>query len=433
MSVVGIFQLISKQNVSYASKALIMRTRLDMEIRVEHAGRSMNNFLEDDFFTIYHGLKNDVRLHLDRFRSFLHSYYVGKYGYWPPGQEGPSNPAYSKSTLRSMYFEFRNLYEYLLDPESSPTKRDQERADVGVSVLSNVTAFDRRHNYVPLPHPLPLLPQSATYSDREQSTTSSTFRKLRASLGGRKSKTEKGLAVMTALLAATNTSDETIVQCPLVQEYMRFEDACAWESDEKFSSADGRKVRWILIYAILQVLVSVNQTPREVRDTDGVSYPLCVKMPGSFPWEPAEKIQSRSERRREVVMDRNADQDAFASQADSMSSATNVPRFAPGLARSLNDKGLASITSVQPLKPKRSGILQQEYVGDKLNHVDVDSDSSLSRLSPGSGWSDRSALSSDGGLPSVEDLRVDDSATDSGKYEETRSRPRHRMQSAMYR
>lgn len=169
-----------------------MRTRLDMEIRLEHARRSMSNFPEDDFFTIYHGLKDDVRVHLDRFRSFLLTYYVGKYGYWPPGQDGPSNTAYSKSTLRSMYFEIRNLYEYLLDPESSTAARDQESADVGVSVLKNITTFDRPHDYVPLPHPLPLLPQSATYPDGEQSTTSLTRLKLRASFGCKTSKTENG-------------------------------------------------------------------------------------------------------------------------------------------------------------------------------------------------------------------------------------------------
>jgi len=407
-----------QQNVSYATKALITRTRLDMEIRLEHAGRSMSNFLEDDFLTIYHDLKNDVRVHLDRFRSFLHSYYVGKYGYWPPGQDGSRNAAYSKSTFRSMYFEFRNLYEYLLDPESSVATEDQESEDVGVSVLKNITAFDRRHGYVPLPQPLPLLPQSVTYPDREQSATSLNFLKLRASLRCRKSKTERRLGVMTALSGATNTNDVTIIRCPLVQEYIRFEDASAWERTEKISAADGRKVRWILIYAILQVLVSVNQAPKEVRDTDGVSYPLCVKMPSSFPWETLGKFQPRSERRIEIEMDKKLDQEVFSLQA------------APSVARKLRAKDLASITSVQPLKRKISGILQQECAN--RTPAEVESDSSSSRLSPRSGWSDQSAPSSDDGLLSLENLSLDDHATGSGKNEEKRSRPRHWRDQPMY-
>ena len=408
-----------------------MRTRLDMEIRIEQAGRLMSNFLEDDFFTIYHGLKNDVKIHLDRFRSFLHSYYVGKHGYWPPGQEGRSDPGYSKSTLRSMYFEFRKLYEHLLDPESSSATRDQERVDVGVSVLKDITAFDTRHSFVPLPHPLPLLPQSITYLDREQSTTSLNFSKLKASLGCKKSKMETRLAAMTALSMATNSHDVTVMRCPLVQEYMRFEDASAWERDEKISPAEGRKVRWMLIYAILQILVSVNQAPKEVRDTDGVSYPLCVKMPTSFPWESADKHRPGSERRSQVDMDRTQSQDIFTSQASSIFSVKTLPNFVLPSVRKLDVKSPPSMTSVQPLQRRLSGILQQGYL-DQFTHADIESDSSSSRRSPGSGWSERSAPSSDDGLPSVENLSVDDYAAASGKYEENRSRSRSRRHSAVY-
>ncbi len=387
-----------------------MRTRLDMEIRLEHAERSMSNFLEDDFLTIPHGLKNDVRVHLDRYRSFLHSYYVGKYGYWPPVQVGSSNAAYSKSTLRSMYFEFRNLYEYLLDPESSPASKDQEREDVGVSVLQNITAFDRQHSYIPLPHPLPLLPQSVTFSTREQSTTTLTLSKLRASFGCKKSKTDKRLAMMTALAAATNHDILTEMRCPLVQEYMRFEDACAWDQDGKIAATDGRKVRWILIYAILQILISVNQAPKEVRDTDGVSYPLCVKMPASFPWETTEKVQPRSERRIDVPTDKTPDQDVDSLQPSSMFSAKKSREIAPPVVRKPSAKDLTSVTSVQPLRLKCSGVLRQGDV-ERPDPADVDSDSNSSRLSPGSGWSGGSAPSSDDGLlPSVENLSIDDGA-----------------------
>lgn len=399
-----------------------MRTRLDMEIRLERAERSMSNFLEDDFVTICLGLKNDVRVHLDRFRSFLNSYYVGKYGYWPPGHFGSSSAAYSKSTLRSMYFEFRSLYEYLLDQDSSPVAQDQECEDVGVSVLKNITAFDGRHSYVPLPHPLPLLPQSVTYSDREQSYTTLKLAKLRASFGCKKAKTEKRLAMMTALAAATNHKILTEMRCPLVQEYMRFEDACAWERDGKISAADGRKIRWILIYAILQILISVNQAPKEVRDTDGVSYPLCIKMPGSFPWETMEKLQPRSEGRTEAQMDKEPDQEVYSLQPSSLISAKKSGANAPPVARKQNAKDLTSITSVQPLRLKSSGILRQGDV-NRLDAADVDSDSNSSMLSPaGSGWSDRSAPSSDDGLPSVESLDVNDCVRGSDKHEETGSR-----------
>ncbi|CAO1598188.1 hypothetical protein XANCAGTX0491_001958 [Xanthoria calcicola] len=265
--------------LSRQTKALISRAHMEMNLRLEHAGRSLGTFLEDDLSGAYLGLAAGARVHLDRFRSFLHSFYVAKFGYWPPTRTSPSSAAFSKSTFKSMYFEFRNLYEYLVDSTSSSELQSNRPADGGICVFQNVTAFDKRRKYVSLPHPLPLLPEMPVQAARPN-TVRKLFKNSQAM------KTERRAAALAALSAATNRSDIKILECSLVREYLRFEKSWTLlEKDESVSYSDARKVRWILIYAILQTLISVTRAPAEVRDTEDVSYPLCCQIAGTPPWD----------------------------------------------------------------------------------------------------------------------------------------------------
>ncbi|KAL8783367.1 MAG: hypothetical protein Q9213_004686 [Squamulea squamosa] len=265
--------------VSRQSKALITRAHMEMNLRLEHAGSSLGNFLEEDLSGAFLGLPLSARVHLDRFRSFLHSFYVAKYGYWPPTRINQSSAAFPKSTFKSMYFEFRNLYAYLVDPTSSSDLQSNRPADGGICVFQNITAFDKRRKYASLPHVLPLLPATPAQGD-QPGTVRKLFKNSHAM------KTERRTAALAALSAATNPSDIKIMECSLVREYLRFERSWTLqEKDESVSCSDARKVRWILIYAILQTLVSVTRAPADVRDTEGVPYPLCCQVAGTPPWD----------------------------------------------------------------------------------------------------------------------------------------------------
>lgn len=250
-----------------------------MDVRLEHAGHSMGNFLEDDLSGAYLGLSPAARVHLDRFRSFLHSFYVGKYGYWPPTRTNVTSAALPKSMFKSMYFEFRNLYEYLVDTQSGNGLLSDRPADGGICVLQNVTAFDKRRKHTSLPHPLPLIPETPL-SHSKNHTVRKLFKYSQAQKG------ERRAATLAALSAATNPSDMKVMECRLVREYLRFERSWTFqENDEAVCCSEARKVRWILIYAILQTLVSVTRAPPEVRDTEGVPYPLCCQIAGTPPWD----------------------------------------------------------------------------------------------------------------------------------------------------
>ncbi|KAF2815012.1 uncharacterized protein BDZ99DRAFT_435071 [Mytilinidion resinicola] len=260
------------------TKALITRAYLEMDLHLGRVAAALSHFLEDDLSTSNLGLSQGARAHLDRFRSFLQSFYVEKFGYWPP----PEGASYSKSLYRSMYFDFRSLYDYLVDVESADTIQTQKPASGGICVLQNVHAFDRRHKFTPLPHPLPKLPYVSSQANRTQSQRALVAFKL----GSKNAKMDVYLTTRAALIAATNTNDISVTTSPLVVSYMRFERECAVKQrEEKVSIADARKVRWLLIYGALQILISAIRAPKEVRDTEEANYPLCCLVAGTPPWK----------------------------------------------------------------------------------------------------------------------------------------------------
>lgn len=269
---------ISVQPISRTTKTLINEAALEMDVRLDYAERQLTNFLDEELSTARLGLGDNARAHLDRFRSFLHAFYVAKFGYWPPQQHDCiTRSTFSKLAFRSMYFDFRSLYEYLVDMESTTSIEHNRPADGGICVFQNVMAFDTRNGYVSLDHPLPLLPEVRTPTRGQRSFN---VRSLGSSFG-RASKLDKKLALMDALTAASNTGNVAAANNALVQAYIEFEQDCCVKQEERVSPCDARKVRWILVYGVLQTLVSATKIPVEVRDTEGVSYNLCCQIPGA--------------------------------------------------------------------------------------------------------------------------------------------------------
>ncbi|MCJ1477516.1 hypothetical protein MMC13_006188 [Lambiella insularis] len=266
-------------SISKTTKALITRAHLEMDIRLERASKSLGTFLEDEIPGSHVGLPFEAQKHLERFRSFLHSFYVQKTGYWPPTGTTRKRGTFSNSTFRAMYFDFRSLYEYLVDPTFSAHMALSDPTAGGIYGVRATSSFDRRHKYTTLPHPLPLVPEVSYLSSLPKASSLS-----RLFSNNKQSKADRRMASLCALSAATNCSDVKVMENALVREYFRFERETALREEEKISACDGRQIRWILIYSILQILISVTRAPSEVRDTEGVDYPLCCQIAGTPPW-----------------------------------------------------------------------------------------------------------------------------------------------------
>jgi len=103
-------------------------------------------------------------------------------------------------------------------------------------------------------------------------------------------KPDPRLVTFASLAKATNGRDQSFFDCTLVRAYRGFEKDCIFspskaDKSDKLSQTDARKVRWILIYAILQTLLSATRVPDQVRDAQNVSYNISVLTTGCPPWK----------------------------------------------------------------------------------------------------------------------------------------------------
>jgi hypothetical protein len=265
----------SSQLTSKLTKALITRAHLEVDGHLGRVSAALSRFLQEDLSPAYLGLTDGARSHLDHFRRFLHTFYVEKFGYWPP----PRGASFPKALYKSMYYDFQNLYEYLVDTESTADISSQRPASGGICVLQNVMTFDQRHGFKSQPHPLPLLPTYTPSPKRTNSQKTNSQKALRQLiLSSQHNRTHAQDTMHGALAAATNTSDKSVMESSIVQAYIQFEKAHATNASQrqgKVSATDARKVRWLLIYGTLQYLVSALKAPKEVRDTESPDYALC--------------------------------------------------------------------------------------------------------------------------------------------------------------
>jgi hypothetical protein len=252
-----------------------------MNLRLENAGRMLGSFLSDDLSDAHLGLSSSARTHLDKFRSFLQSYFVAKLGYYPP-----SSGAFPKNIYGQMCSEFQKLYDLLVDTEFSTADNIPTSQQGGICAFQSVQAFDARHKYSSLQHPIPLLPEV----DETASGRPPLRKRLSFVSKGDKMKPDPRLVAFASLNKATNRKDLSLSDCTLVRAYRGFEKDSIFspskaDKNDKLSHTDARKVRWILIYSILQTLLSVTRVPEQVRDTQNVPYSLCVLTAGCPPWK----------------------------------------------------------------------------------------------------------------------------------------------------
>lgn len=257
--------------LSETTKTLITCASSKLDTHMTRAVRALGSFLEDDLGVERLGLSKAARNHLDRFRSRLHSYYVSKLGYFPPDQDKPWN----KRLWTDMCYAFQSLYEYLVDSESTIDPTNNRGLTGGICVMQNIQAFDQHHGYTPLPHPLPLLPDLTTRKRADLQTALRGFKR-----GKLDSSINCEVSPPHALAQATNSQNPDVMACELVQVYQHFE---RQRLEEKLSVVDARKTRWLLIYGILQTLISITKAPKEVHDTKTPTYPVCVHTTGP-PW-----------------------------------------------------------------------------------------------------------------------------------------------------
>ncbi|KAL6867004.1 hypothetical protein J3F83DRAFT_101716 [Trichoderma novae-zelandiae] len=270
-----LFSTSEYQLISAASRTLVRRARLEMNAMLHQTANRLKGFLDEELSEAKMGIPAGTRAHLDRFRSFLLSFYSAKFGYYPP-------KSFKASLLNTMAEDFDALYELLVDNNYTVSGIMPSTAVGGICTEQLVQAFDGNNQFEPLPHPLPLLPQLESSHDAFRCLSKLPF--VEKMTAGQRQDT------IAALITASNWTEKCF-RNDLVQAYRRFEEDAVLspgkaDKSEKISLLEARKVRWVLIYAVHQVLRCATQKPAEVRGEEA-SYHLAVSTKGTPPWASA--------------------------------------------------------------------------------------------------------------------------------------------------
>lgn len=276
------------QRISVVSRKLIRLARVDLDNRLSRAGAMLGDLLETELSEAHLGLSTGARTHLDRFRSYIHGFYTTKFGYFPPPPaEGGHSTIFKPEVYNTFKADFEALYEYLVDERFTTGSNSPFEAQGGLCTLQSVQAFDSRNKFSPLDHPLPLLPE--TPRSKESRRMSMPWQLVAAARAGDgKLRPDQRLVVHAALMKATNHSKVHLMENRLVLAYRQFEESSVLtphKSNRAVSQVDARKVRWLFVYAMHQVLRSCADVPKEVKFTERVNYHLGVSTKGLPPWE----------------------------------------------------------------------------------------------------------------------------------------------------
>lgn len=254
--------------LSMATKGLLSGATADLEIRLAEAASQLRDFARSDLAGSY-GFTASV--HVDMFQEFLASFYRHKFGKWPPH---PGRTPFEKHEYLALSHDFECLRELLVN-EGASEKPVHETT--GLNVHRVLAEYDKLRGFKPQKHRTPLIPAVIPRQ--------ATWRRLSV-LGG-KVRPDDRLLANASLARSYNGPSSAVLQNDLVQAYRRFEEDVVTASKE-VSICEGRKARWLAVYAVCQILRHVTEAPEEVIDSSGVDYHLAISTEGLPPWSEAQ-------------------------------------------------------------------------------------------------------------------------------------------------
>ncbi|MBE3046305.1 hypothetical protein IMZ48_27965, partial [Candidatus Bathyarchaeota archaeon] len=146
----------------------------------------------------------------------------------------------------------------------------------GLNVHRVLKDYDTRRRFKSQKHPTSLIPAVIPRQ--------ATWKRI-SGLGGRV-KPDDRLLANASLARSYNGANSRILGNELVQGYRRFEEDVVTASKEA-SICEGRKARWLVVYAVCQILRKVTEAPEEVIDAEGIDYHVAISTEGLPPWDKA--------------------------------------------------------------------------------------------------------------------------------------------------
>ncbi|KAG8665502.1 hypothetical protein FPOAC2_10578 [Fusarium poae] len=284
--------------LSPATRKLIRKRHLELDHRMTRSSTMLRTFLDEELSEAHLSVAAGARAHLERFRSFLLSFYTAKLGYYPPAGTDPDNNLFDPAILRIMREDFESLYDLLVDDQCTKSYALPPTAHGGICTIQLVQSFDLQHDYQTLTHPLPRLPDTNAHNSRRK-----------AWLHGRVSlRSDRKVTAHAALVNASNLAKPGVSQNDLVRAYKRFEEDSIMSPNkadklDKVSLVDARKVRWVLIYATYQVLRHATDLAPELEEDEihEAYYSLSALTEGLPPWDTPRDIGHMLKRQTQYV------------------------------------------------------------------------------------------------------------------------------------
>lgn len=256
----------------------------------------LRTFLDDELSEAHLSVAAGARAHLERFRSFLLSFYTAKLGYYPPAGTDADNNLFDPAILRIMREDFEALYDLLVDDQCTKAYAMPPTAHGGICTIQLVQSFDLQHDYQTLKNPLPLLPDTNPHGSRRKAWL---YGRLRS---------DRKVTAHAALVNASNLIKPGVAQNDLVKAYKRFEEESIMSPNkadkmDKVSLVDARKVRWVLIYATYQVLRHATDLAPELKQNEihEAYYSLSASTEGLPPWDTPREMGQLLKRQTQYV------------------------------------------------------------------------------------------------------------------------------------
>jgi hypothetical protein len=282
--------------VTPITRALMERASLEMQVRIHSCESRLFDLDFEDMFTEMKPIPSSIRKAVDGLRVFYIQYYKKAYGSWPPAPPSEEEQWLTREHAQRLQADFGALYNFLVNRDVvwdcgdasagrkwnmvHPGKRSFEADTPDLPLTDILVAFDDKHNYQHIPHPYPLVSQSAPLK-RPKDIPNKVSKK------GPKPIDEKMAEKMAALAYTESTNiyllGSDFVSNDMVDQFVKLEKADMTTGSDPVES---RRARWVLIYGILQTLATVSVDTPNLHFTD-VSYHLSANLRGTPPWKRA--------------------------------------------------------------------------------------------------------------------------------------------------